>query len=343
MTGLPATIADHVATFWPQSQPQQPAEAPGSIAIVTAFFDINRGDWSQLTSDVSSKYRRSVDDYFANFDHLARVRNDLIVFTSPDLAERVLAHRRAHGLEHRTTIFAVDRLFDIATVRAALAAADAQMTEKFKDFVWRPSAPEYNKADYVVVNALKSTFALTAIEKGAVRAAQLAWIDFGYAARDGIVETDHEWTCDFGDKINLFAIFRLDQRHIYDIVRRSEVYIQGCHIVGPVTSWQRFNELMSEAFRALIACGLIDDDQTMLLMAYRAEPDSFILRCRRIDPDLDWRFIFKRFRAGSLPPDEELPDVPDKGQPDWFRDLKTVLRRRLRASVRSLMSARQKA
>lgn len=70
----------------------------------------------------------------------------------------------------------------------------------------------------------------------------------------------------------------------------------------------------------------------MLLMAYRAEPESFTLRRRRIDPEIDWRFIFKRYGAGPLPADEALPDVADKGQPDWFRDLKTVMRRRLRAA-----------
>jgi protein YibB len=335
LTGLPASLETRTKTYWRPEAGTSPA--PDGIALVTAFFDLDRAGWSSRTSDVSSKYQRSIEFYFGCFDHLALVKNDLIVFTSPDLARRVLDARKAHGLQDRTFIFTIDRLFEAPEVAASLAAAQAQMTEKFKDFVWRPTAPEYNKADYVLVNALKSTFACTAIALGAVNAPQLAWIDFGYARDSAMVESATEWAFDFGDKINLFAIFALDNRPVYDIVRRGEAYIQGCHIVGPTSAWPRFNRQMSEAFKALIACGLIDDDQTLLLMALRDAPELFTLRRHPTDPEYDWRFIFKRFQRGApAPADRPLRAVNDKGQPDWLRDLKTVVRRRLRARLRAL-------
>jgi protein YibB len=333
VTELPSSLENRAKIFWRPETPH-PA-APDSIALVTAFFDIDRGAWSQRNCDVSTKYRRSLDFYFDCFANLAMMKNDLIVFTAPELAQRVLDTRKAQGLENRTFIFTVDRLFETPEVARALAAAQAQMTEKFKDFVWRPTAPEYNKADYVIVNALKSTFACTAIAMGAVVAPQLAWIDFGYARDTAMVESVKEWAFDFGDRINLFAIFRLDDRPIYDIVRRGEAYIQGCHIVGPTAAWLRFNRQISKAFSALIACGLIDDDQTLLLMAYRAAPELFTLRRHPTDPDYDWRFIFKRFQEGMRPLDRDLRAVADKGQPDWLRDLKTLIRRRLRAKIRA--------
>ena len=339
MTGLPASLENRTKTYW-RPETAQPA-APDGIAIVTAFFDIDRAGWSYRNSDVSTKYRRSVDYYFGCFDNLALVKNHLIVFTSPDLAQRVLDARKAHGLQDRTFIFTIDQLFETPEVAAPLAAAQARMTEKFKDFVWRPTAPEFNKADYVLLTALKSTFACTAIAMGAVSAPQLAWIDFGYARDAAMVENATEWAFDFGDKINLFAIFQLDDRPIFDIVRRGEAYMQGGHVVGPPSAWPLFNRQMSEAFRALIACGLIDDEQTMMVMAWRAAPELFTLRRHPTDPEYDWRFIIKRFQRGAPQPvDRPLRAVFDRGQPDWLRDLKTIVRRRLRARIRALRFGR---
>lgn len=328
---IPSVIDDFSLVFCGSRRTSTPSQS--DLCVVTAFFDIGRGDWSRQTSEVSDKYRRTVDTYFENFRHLAALPNDLVVFTSTDLAPRVIALRQEMGLDDRTVVFVVDDLFAVPSVRAILPVVQSQLTDGFRDFVWRPTAPEYNKADYVIVNALKSSFAVTAIARGVVNQRQIAWIDFGYASEPRMIDNGAEWRFDFGDKINLFAIFEPDDRPVYDIVRRGEVYFQGCHIVGPADAWWRFNTEMGDALRALVACNLMDDDQTMLLMAYRAAPENFTLRRRRIDPDLGWRFIINRFREGLDPRDEELEPVRDPGHPAWYRDFKTYVRRRLRRTA----------
>jgi protein YibB len=340
---LPANIVSTSKLVWPESlsarRGASDGDEAGSIAIVTAFFDIDRGAWDERTSEISSKYRRSVDHYFASFRNLAAVKNELIVFTSPELAGRVVELRKQFGVADQTVVIAVENLFGLPALALPLRQIAAQMTEGFRDFVWRPTAPEFNKADYVLVNALKTTFVCTAIDMGAISERQIAWIDFGYAHADGIIDPSVAWNFDFGDRINLFSIFALDDRPVYQIVRGAEVYFQGCHIVGPASAWPEFNRMMSEAFKALIACNLIDDDQTMLLMAYRANPDFFAVRRHAIDPEFEWRFIFRRFQQGQeIPVDQDLPDVWVHPQPSWLRDLKNVVRRRLRRMARKIRS-----
>jgi hypothetical protein len=78
----------------------------------------------------------------------------------------------------------------------------------------------------------------------------------------------------------------------------------------------------------------MDDEQTMMLMAYRAEPEKFILRRRRPDGPLSWRFIFQHFQNGQRPEDQRLDRISRKNQPDWFRTAKTVFRRRFQAAAR---------
>lgn len=336
---LPGNLVAASSLVWPTSLAARPgaSEDRDEPAIVTAFFDIDRGAWNQRTSEISSKYQRSVDYYFECFRYVAAIKNQLIVFTSPELAGRVVEMRRQFGLADHTIVIAVDNLFGLKELAPLRDEIAAQMTDGFRDFVWRPTAPEYNMADYVLVNALKTSFVCTAIEMGAIAARQIAWIDFGYARSDKIVDATTPWSCDFGDKINLFSIFAMDERPVYEIVRGGEVYIQGCHIVGPATAWPRFNGMMTDALKALIACNLIDDDQTMLLMAYRADPGFFTLRRHPIDPELDWRFIFRRFQQGQkIPEDSALPGVWLHPHPSWFRDLKNQVRRRLRRTVRNI-------
>lgn len=63
-----------------------------STTIVTAYFDIGRGEWT-ANKGFREKLARSADVYLDYFKRLAALENDMIVFTSPDLKERIEAIR----------------------------------------------------------------------------------------------------------------------------------------------------------------------------------------------------------------------------------------------------------
>lgn len=63
-----------------------------STTIITAYFDIGRGDWT-ANKGFREKLARSVDVYFSYFERLAALENEMIIFTSADLKPKVEAIR----------------------------------------------------------------------------------------------------------------------------------------------------------------------------------------------------------------------------------------------------------
>ena len=64
------------------------------ITIVTAFFDIGRGQWNSRQGGNQPFLKRTTDTYFRRFAHLASLDNEMVVFTSPDLVDRVRRLRK---------------------------------------------------------------------------------------------------------------------------------------------------------------------------------------------------------------------------------------------------------
>ena len=55
-----------------------------SITIVTAFFDIGRGDWSTEKGH-SSHLLRNNQTYLSYFENLAKLDNEMVVFTFEEM------------------------------------------------------------------------------------------------------------------------------------------------------------------------------------------------------------------------------------------------------------------
>ncbi len=276
------------------------------VSIVTAFFDIGRGDWHGEASGhlIPRWLARSNETYLGWFNNLARLRNQIVVFTEEKFADTILDIRKRHGLESITSIMVCDNLLGpngrLADIVSLLRT---RMRQEFHEFVRDAGCPEYWNADYVMLNALKTVFVCTTTDLRLNAHEQIAWIDFGYCRDDRRFDPTVPWRFDCDGRMNLFYIREPDDRPIFEIVRTGDVYFQGCHIVGPADCWFRFSQLIDEAMASLLACGLVDDDQTALLMAYRRAPELF--RIHAVDP-ADWFVIFRKFRK----PDVETGPTP---------------------------------
>ena len=93
------------------------------ITIVTAFFDIGRGSWSP-SQGLPAYLQRTNDTYFERFANMASLENEMVVFTSEDLVERV---NQIRG-DKKTHINVVDFSYE--------GEHDA-VTDAFRDFVRR--------------------------------------------------------------------------------------------------------------------------------------------------------------------------------------------------------------
>ena len=293
MQKLPTTLAEYAFRYWPLQNNVASGEyyENRDITVVTAFFDLGRGYW-KLPGGKASPFQRSLDQYFSYFAILARLKNPMVIFVAPVHAERVLDLRRAAGLENITTVYTIASLFEIDQIQSLISEVQGKMTRAFQDWVRFPKAPECTQPAYVVLDALKSIFVNTAIAVGAVPCEQVAWLDFGYARDDNCFDANRSWRFDAGGKINMFHMRPLDDMPAFKIVQRGYVYFQGGCKIGPVSAWPAFSTAIDRALAGLLTSDLVDDEQTLLLMAWREDPNAY-----RVHPmdRRDWRVAIRMF------------------------------------------------
>jgi protein YibB len=258
------------------------------VTIVTAFVDIGRDKWEGLKNNqlIPSYIKRDKSTYFERFERLAKVKNPMVVFAKSEDFERL------KNIRQDISLVAIDTVFE-DHAHLLNKINQVQQDPNFIKFVTNPSAPEYWSPEYVAINLMKSFFVTYAIEQKLSDTANWAWIDFGYVRDDTFCPPGLEWKFSTDGKINIFCINPFTHsKPIFEIIRTGEVYIQGCHIVAPRNQWSTLKGLVSQNLSTLFNVGLIDDDQTLLLMAYRSLPELFKLN--NVDPS-DWFVIFKNF------------------------------------------------
>ncbi len=285
------------------------------ITIVTAFFDIGRSNWQ-------GEMQRSNDKYVEFFQFWARIKNKLIVYTSSEYSQRVMDIRAAYGLADRTQVIVIDDKESLDREVYDLMEKDLA-NPITQDFRVEKNHPEVYNPVYNYIVYLK--FVLLAKTTGD-ESEMLAWMDFGYN-KGGHYYTQAEdfdflWTVDLSeDKIHLFTLANkeeLDELPIFEVVRTLEVYISGEIVVVPRHLMSEFVSLCRRAEIFLADCGFSDDDQTILLMAYRTKPELFELHkmlgwCDQMKLTADKHFTT---RKGANVPHKEAKRLAKKNWHD---------------------------
>ncbi len=256
------------------------------VTIVTAFVDIGRGKWEGVKNDqvIPHYIKRDTETYLKRFERLTKLKNKIVCFTESKFFDQILAMRDDIELVNIDSIWD-DHFHLIEKIR------HVQEQPEFINFVNSPASPEYWSPEYVAINLMKSHFVDYAVLNGWVETKNAAWIDFGYCRDEVYCPADTEWFYDTEDKINVFCHTpMLFDKPIFEVVKTGEVFIQGCHIVAPKGVWTVLKQLVNDNLSTLFNVGLIDDDQTLLLMAYRSAPELF--RLVPSDPN-NWFTIFQ--------------------------------------------------
>ena len=246
-----------------------------NISIVTAFFDIGRGEWTP-DKGLPHYLERKTETYLERFGYLAQLDNEMIIFTSESLAERV--HELRKGKEHKTKIVIFD-LEPLNDVRNDIIKI--QQDPEFQKRI-HPSQiknPEYWNPDYVMITDLKAFFVEYAIGCGLVAGDMVSWIDFGYCRNMKNIPASKQWSYDFDpEKIHLFNYKDYNgEKSIEDVVLTNDVYILGAKVVAHKDKWPLMSKLMSDSFNKLKESKLVDDDQGLWLLSYITQPDAFEL------------------------------------------------------------------
>ncbi|AVL41795.1 WlaTC/HtrL family glycosyltransferase [Providencia stuartii] len=267
-----------------------------SITIVTAFFDIGRGNWNSQNGH-SKSFECTNDTYFEYFSRLAKLENNMVVFTSADFKEKILSIRKGKPT-HIITIN-LHKKFNFILKKIAYI----QNSDDFKKLI-DPSllhCPEYWSPEYVLINNLKPFFVKKAIDLKLVNSETAAWVDFGYIrnnkARYGITEWYHPFE---KNKIHLFSIKDnldlTDEKAVLEKVLSNDPHIIGGVLVASKEKWSEFYQMVFETQKKFLSSGIIDDDQGIFLTCASQHPDIFKLNYLG---HMQWRSALKLFNKNS--------------------------------------------
>ena len=139
-----------------------------NITVVTAFFDIGRGD---LPAEFRGRLlphhqHRSVETYFEFFKNLAKLKNDMVIYTTREFEDRIRAIRIAEGLGDKTYVMVLPSYLPNGFDGVKQDVERIMEDETFWKKVHNPQLIEYWHSDYVLVNTLKAHYVTDAINSG---------------------------------------------------------------------------------------------------------------------------------------------------------------------------------
>lgn len=269
------------------------------ISIVTAFYDIGRGDWSTTVEKnggpLPHYLQRSVDKYIDHFTRMCEIDTEIIVYTSSDIAPRLAA------ISSNVKVVEYDYFNIHKELRDKIEAIQTSPEFARRINPYQVRNPEYWSKDYVGVTSLKAFYVSDAFERGLITNDWAAWVDFGYCRDDDHVPASKKWEYDFTPgKMHFFNYRDPDlSRKLEQIqlaVLNNIVYIIGGVFVGEKEQWKMLEDGMEKSMKLLMHNKLVDDDQGLLLSSYFMNPKKYELhKMPLVAPIEDVRSIIKRF------------------------------------------------
>ena len=257
------------------------------ITIVTALFNCGR--------DKVEFQTRADNCYIEYFKFWARIKNEVVVYTSQNLADKIINVRKQFGLEDRTKIIIID---DIWKIEADLLQEMCVIENKAEFIKLRIRRDDIsNQAKYNYIMLMKYWFMKDAVERK-IADSQVAWLDFGYnhggAVFSNAEDFEFEWKYNFSNKIQLFA--RKEQSEEMGLVKLLSMSdsIMGAPVIAPANLCDKLYELCRDAMWALVTLDCYDDDQALLRMAYKRMPSIFELHMS------DWFLPIKEYGGGHI-------------------------------------------
>ncbi len=267
------------------------------ISIVTAFYDIGRGDWSTSVEKnggpLPHYLKRTVDDYVSYFKRMCQLDTEIILYTSSDVANKLDVPSNVKIVEYDYYSIHKDLRKKIEKIHN-----DPDFIKKINPYQVRN--PEYWSNDYVGVTSLKAFFVSDAFERGLINNDFAAWVDFGYFRNDENIPISKKWEYDFDPSlIHYFNFIDPDvsdkKTQISMAVQSNVVFIFGAVLVAQKEQWKKLSLMMKNSLENLMNSGLVDDDQGLLLMSYFSDPSLFKLHKIEQYPHEKVRFIIRNF------------------------------------------------
>lgn len=249
-------------------------------SIVTAVYDLDRENWDKVPQAAAAPHANffvrpltGQGSYFASFEVMLRMKNDITVFTEEKLRPMFdeLQSKHSNMKVYYRDIYSIFSK-ELDTIKRI------QALDSYKAHQTFPGNPQIWNSGYVLVNYLKAWFINEAIKENALND-NIAWLDFGYFKNSHGIEPGMSFDMEYNytEKIHLIQIMdiALPLTSIENIIRGNQVFIMGGFFVTPKSLAAKCWELMQDSFDHVASQNLMDQDQTLLFLAWQRHPQYF--------------------------------------------------------------------
>ena len=266
----------------------------GRIGIVTAFFDIGRGD---IGDEFPGYLKRTNSTYLEYFSNLALLENKMVIFTSEEWKDKILEIRKGKPTEIITINLRKKFRKQLSVI------GEIQKNRKFIEKVNKDMLVniEYWSPEYVLITNLKAYFVNYAVKRKMLTENLVSWVDFGYVREKGTLNNVKYWKYPFDEKkIHFFTIrkkYPLKKiEDVHNAIFNNAVFIIGGAVVGGQEKWREFYRLLRDSQNELLKQDIVDDDQGLYMMSIFKRPEMFRLNYLGKD---NWFGLFTEYGEAS--------------------------------------------
>lgn len=241
--------------------------------IVTAFFDIGR------ETEKNSKLSRSNMQYMEYFKVWARLENELVVYTEPKFANEIKKIREQFKLGNITYVIIIDNIYEIENeiYKRMKRVSQEGESQRLKLHLNAMSG----KAEYDYLMLLKYYFMSDAVKRLKKTEGNVSWIDFGFN-HGTVCYTDandfaFKWCPNLENDIHVFSLRNPKDINSLGYLLLQADCIMGAPIIADVNKSYLLWKYCREAMLSLLSLDTIDDDQQLLLMAYKLHQEDFCI------------------------------------------------------------------
>lgn len=238
------------------------------FTIVTAFFDIGRGDWNY--------YNRKTEEYLSHFSNMLSLDTNLIVFTEEKYLD-FISQRRTN----LDTLIIMKEIKDLYTYERYSDIIISNLSNnRYRENHPNPICPEVTQPLYNILVTNKMKFLEEAVSFNPFSTEYFFWMDGGYT-HSTISLKDITWDISplFNSKFSIMALSAVSPL----LNPRSFFYEYRDPITGGFFGGRREDiRVISEIYYLIMDCiidsyNITDDDQYYMTLLISRYPELFSL------------------------------------------------------------------
>jgi protein YibB len=241
--------------------------------IVTALYDIGRGQWN-------NQFKRTHEEYLTYFNNILSFDSKLVIYVDEKDFEYVLSARKKIDPDLNNTVINIKKFSELeAYKKFYIKCEEVMYSPSFLQKRPESHTPEMNSPEYNIINFNKVSFLEESILNNKFNSEYFMWIDAGFY--------HHNFPKQYcfskypnPEKIKLLDDGKIHFLSLSDKIKLSSyldarVSIAGSMFAAKIEPLMVFKKLCFETIEEFLNEGVINDDQAIYSYVYRKKPQLF--------------------------------------------------------------------